>query len=50
MSCPQGGVSVMDWEANFAQDEAQDPEKIGRYAGVEGSKRIIFLTTGLFFR
>jgi hypothetical protein len=26
------------------------PEKIGRYAGVEGSKRLIFLTTGLFFR
>jgi hypothetical protein len=42
MSCPQSGVSVMDWEANFAQDEAQDPEKIGRYAGVKGSTRAYF--------
>jgi len=42
MSCPQSGVSVMDWEANFAQDEAQDPEKIGRYAGVKGSTQAYF--------
>ena len=42
MSCPQSGVSVMDWEANFAQDEAQDPEKIGRYAGVKGSTEAYF--------
>ena len=42
MSCPQGGVSVMDWEANFAKDEAQDPEKIGRYAGVKGSTEAYF--------
>ncbi len=42
MSCPQGGVSVMDWEANFAKDEAQDPEKIGRYAGVKGSTQAYF--------
>ena len=42
MSCPQSGVSVMDWEANFAQDEAQDPEKIGRYAGVKGSSQAYF--------
>jgi hypothetical protein len=42
MSCPQSGVSVMDWEANFAQDEAQDPEKIGRYAGVKGSTQAFF--------
>jgi hypothetical protein len=42
MSCPQSGVSVMDWEANFAQDEAQDPEKIGHYAGVKGSTEAYF--------
>ena len=42
MSCPQSGVSVMDWEANFVQDEAQDPEKIGRYAGVKGSTQAYF--------
>ena len=42
MSCPQSGISVMDWEANFAQDEAQDPEKIGRYAGVKGSTEAYF--------
>ncbi len=42
MSCPQSGVSVMDWEANFAQDEAQDPEKIGLYAGVKGSTEAYF--------
>ena len=42
MSCPQGGVSVMDWEANFAKDEAQDPEKIGHYAGVKGSTQAYF--------
>ena len=42
MSCPQSGVSVMDWEANFVQDEAQDPEKIGRYAGVKGSTEAYF--------
>ena len=42
MSCPHSGVSVMDWEANFAQDEAQDPEKIGRYAGVKGSTEAYF--------
>ena len=42
MSCPHSGVSVMDWEANFAKDEAQDPEKIGRYAGVKGSTQAYF--------
>jgi hypothetical protein len=42
MSCPQSGISVMDWEANFAQDEAQDPEKIGHYAGVKGSTEAYF--------
>lgn len=36
-SCPAGGITVRDWEENFAADEAADPAKTGRFAGVKGS-------------
>ena len=42
MSCPTGGISVQDWEANFFQAEAQDPHKIAQYAGVKGSTEAYF--------
>jgi hypothetical protein len=34
---PASGITVADWERQFAQTEAEDPAKVGRYAGVKGS-------------
>ena len=39
LSCPDTGIRIRDWEDRFAADEAEDPEKTGRFAGVKGSTK-----------
>lgn len=41
LTCPPGS-RVLDWEAEFARVEAEDPSKAGAYAGVKGSSSRYF--------
>ncbi len=41
LTCPRG-TRVVDWEAEFARVEAQDPEKVQHHPGVKGSSSRYF--------